>query len=154
MFGDVGVLIFVAARLLLVSGRRMTNLTLRGFSFRNVGVASVLKEVLGRYAYSYRFLSRLASCVCAWAVYSHIVSYARMALNVCSPISVCMGFSCKKLLVKGFCFSCTSVGGVKRLWCRRRRGGGGGGGGGSGDRYSGALLVSLTCGVLSLLKCT
>ena len=63
-------------------------------------------------------------------MYSHSVLYARMALNVCSPISVCIGFTCKKLL----------VGGVKRFWCQRRRGGGGGGG----DRYSGALLVSGT----------
>ena len=51
--------------LLLVSGRRMINLTLRGLSFRNVEVACILEEVLGKCACSYRFLSRLASCVCA-----------------------------------------------------------------------------------------
>lgn len=51
--------------LLLVSGRRMINLTLRGLSFRNVEVACILEEVLGKCACSYRFLSRLASCV--WA---------------------------------------------------------------------------------------
>ena len=118
-------------------------LTLRSLNLRDVGVASILEEVLGKCAYSYRFLSRVASRGCAWAVYSHSVLFARMALNVCSHISVCMGFRCKKLLVKGFCFSCTSVGGggggVQSFWCKRRRGGGGGGGGGAG-RYGGMVV--------------